>query len=74
MGNPKDEHVYYWAWQESDNPDYKHMSPGEPKWFRVFRLSAGMNVKDAAVTEPMTKAEAMKKCGQIVRLTGGREI
>lgn len=64
-----DEHLYYWAWQEKDNPD----SFSKPKWFRVFRAIPD-RVHDAAVTEPMSRDEAKAYCDRIVKLTGGRVL
>lgn len=65
------EHVYYWAWQEKDNEDCDFR---KPKWFRVFRLMPKMGTKDEAITEPMTRDEAIAECRRIVKLTGGREL
>jgi hypothetical protein len=68
----KNEHVYYWAWKEEDNPDHKYFSPEMPKWYRVFRL--GKTLKDTPITEPMSRAEAITYCERIVKLTGGGEL
>lgn len=64
-----DEHVYYWAWQEEDNP-----SPNKPQWFRVFRVAPNVRDEDGVLTEPMTRDEAKAACQRIVKITGGREI
>lgn len=66
-----DNHVYYWAWTEKDNEglDFR-----KPKWFRVFRVPPKRGTKYVAVTEPMTRDEAIAYCERIVKLTGGREI
>ena len=53
----KEEHVYYWAWQEVDNPDHKYFSPESPKWYRVFRRMQAIH--DEPVTEAMPKEEAI---------------
>ncbi len=67
-----DNHVYYWAWQEKDNPEHSYLR-GEPKWFRVFR-SIPNTIHDAPITETMSKVEAIAYCKHIVKLTGGREL
>lgn len=68
------EHVYYWAWQEEDNRGHSYFDPKMPKWYRVFKLQAGMYKRDTPVTEPMTREEAIAYCERIVKLTGGRQI
>lgn len=70
----KNEHVYYWAWQEEDNPDHRYFSHHNPQWYRVFRTVPGERVRDSAVTEPMSRDEAIEYCARIVKLTGGREL
>lgn len=69
----KNEHVYYWAWQEKDNLHHRLTSPYYPPLYRVFR-SEPRATHDTPVTEPMTRDEAIATCERIVKLTGGREL
>jgi hypothetical protein len=66
----EDKHVYYWAWAEEDNTGRSYFDGRHAKWYRVFKAGG----KGIPVTEPMSKAEAIKYCQRIVKLTGGREI
>ena len=68
-----DEHVYYWAWRESDNPNHIYTSPHNPEFYRVFRADIN-SVEGIALTEPMSRDEAIAACERIIKLTGGREI
>ncbi len=68
----EDEHVYYWAWSEKDNPDHSEFNGRYVEWYRVFRRTRG--VHDTPVTAPMSKAEAVVYCERIVRLTGGKRL
>jgi len=68
-----DEHVYYWAWREEDNPTHYYLSQKEPEWFRVFR-SMPNTLHDDPITEAMSREEAIAYCQRIVKLTGGREL
>lgn len=64
-------HEYYWAWSMDDNPKYNPYDTNDLA-YRVFRSTS--TTKGVPVTEPMTKAEAIAKCKQIVMLTEGREL
>jgi hypothetical protein len=65
-----DEHVYYWAWAEEDNPGYSYFGGQNGKWYRVFKAGG----KGTPVTEPMSREEAIDYCNRVVKLTGGRQI
>ncbi len=69
-----DEHVYYWAWTEYDNPKHDYRGGTNNLLFRVFRVVPKMGTKDVVLTEAMSKVEAIAYCKRIVKLTGGREI
>ena len=69
----EDEHVYYWAWTEKDNPEHYYFSQKEPEWFRVFR-SMPNTLHDDPITGAMSKEEAIAYCARIIKLTGGREL
>jgi hypothetical protein len=69
-----DEHVYYWAWTEYDNPKHDYGGGTNNLLFRVFRLVPTMGTPDDPITEAMSKVEAIEYCKRIVKLTGGREI
>lgn len=68
----EDEHVYYWAWQEMDNPNHSYLR-GDPQWYRVFR-SMPNTLHDAPLTKAMSKEEAIAYCARIIKLTGGKEL
>ncbi len=70
----KNEHTYYWAWAEQDNPGHSYFAPHPAQWYRVFRDSKRDGARAVPVTEPMSKEEAIAYCKRIVKLTGGREI
>lgn len=64
----RNEHVYYWAWCDEDNPN-GHGMPEHLKKYRVFR--AGSSTRGIPMTETMTREEARVYCEQIVKLTNG---
>ena len=70
MTDEHDEHVYYFAWLEKDNPDVH----SQPLKFRVFRSHSSPVAHDPYVSEPMSRQEAKELCSRIVKLTGGVEI
>lgn len=65
----KHEHVYYWAWNEEDNPNGFGI-PEKLKRYRVFRASN--STRGIPMTETMSREEAIRKCEEIVRLTDGK--
>lgn len=67
-----DEHIYYWAWSEKDNPNAYHTSPYD-KLYRVYRALHNV-VKDPPITEVMSRREAQEYCERIAKLTGGRVL
>lgn len=73
-----DEHVYYWAWTEYDNPKYDYRGGTNNLLFRVFRSQetgkVSQRIHDEPITETMSKVEAIAYCKHIVKLTGGREL
>lgn len=67
-----EDYIYYWAWSANDNPDFDPRTGTFNLMYRVFRSSG--TTKGEPITEPMSRAEAIAKCAQIIKLTGGREI
>jgi hypothetical protein len=64
----RDDHPdYYWAWSEDDNPDFDPRTGTHPIKYRVFRITN--TTKGIPLTEPMSRAEAIAKCEQIIKLT-----
>lgn len=64
----RDDHPdYYWAWSDNDNPDFDPRTCTYELKYRVFRSTN--TTKGIPLTEPMSRAEAIAKCKQIIKLT-----
>jgi len=64
----RDDHPeYYWAWSNDDNPDFDPRTCTYELKYRVFRRNG--TTKGIPLTEPMSRAEAIAKCEQIIKLT-----
>jgi hypothetical protein len=64
----RDDHPeYYWAWSNDDNPDFDPRTCTYELKYRVFRRTD--TTKGIPITEPMSRAEAIAKCEQIIKLT-----
>lgn len=62
-----DHPVYYWAWSNADNPDFDPRTGTFNLMYRVFRSTD--TTKGVPLTEPMSRAEAIAKYEQIIKLT-----
>lgn len=65
--HPDDHPAYYWAWSEDDNPNFDPRTCTYDLKYRVFRSTN--TPKGIPLTEPMSRAEAIAKCEQIIKLT-----
>ena len=60
-------YIYYWAWSNDDNPDFDPRTGTYNLMYRVYRSNG--KIKGVPLTEPMSRAEAIAKCKQIIKLT-----
>lgn len=58
---------YYWAWSDNDNPNFDPRTCTYDLKYRVFRRTD--TTKGIPLTEPMSRAEAIAKYEQIIKLT-----